>query len=185
MNGLMGTLKGRFAGIPVWMIVAALVGVGYWWVKKRGSGTQQAQDSTSADSANAAGVFDTGPLAQPMPTQDVFYINVPGQPNPGVTTGPGAGGAPGGSTQPPGGGSAPGGHPGTPNPPPKTTSISYTVQRGDTLSAIASKYKVKGGWKGLYQADKSIIDATARAHGYTGDKPQDFIYPGERLAIPA
>lgn len=179
----MNTLRGRIAGIPVWLLVAVLVGIGYWWVKGRSTAT--AQDSTDSGSATAAGVFDTGPLAQPMPTQDVFYINVPGQSPPGVTTGPGAGGAPGGSTQPPGGGSAPGGHPGTPNPPPKTTSISYTVQRGDTLSAIASKYHVKGGWQGLYQADKSIIDATARQHGYTGDKPYDFIYTGERLAIPA
>lgn len=183
MNGVMGTLRGKVMGVPVWLLVVVLAGLGYWWVKKRNAANQPAQDST--DTTTSAGVFDMAPLAQPMPTQDIFYINVPGQTTTGVTTGGSAGGAPGGSTNPPGGSPAPGGTPGSPTPPPKQSSITYTVQRGDTLSAIANKYKVPGGWPKLYQLDKSVIDATARQHGYTGDKSYNYIYPGERLAIPA
>lgn len=179
MNGLMGTLKGKVMGVPVWLLVAALAGLGYWYVKNRN--TSSAQDDSDS---GTAGVFDMAPLAEPMPTQSIFYINVPGAGDGGTTTSPPAGGAPGGSTQPPGS-TIPGGHPGSPTPPGKVKSITYTVQKGDTLSAIANKYHVKGGWKSLYQADKSLIDSTARAHGYKGDKPYNYIYPGEKLVIPA
>lgn len=33
----------------------------------------------------------------------------------------------------------------------------YTVKPGDTLSAIAVKYRVKGGWQALYQLNKDVI----------------------------
>ncbi|MGC0402795.1 LysM repeat protein [Streptomyces sp. SAI-126] len=47
----------------------------------------------------------------------------------------------------------------------------YKVVKGDTLSSIAEKHKVKGGWQKLFKLNKDIIaDA-------------DFIYPGQQLHL--
>ncbi|MER7403052.1 peptidoglycan DD-metalloendopeptidase family protein [Streptomyces sp. NPDC000070] len=48
----------------------------------------------------------------------------------------------------------------------------YTVVRGDTLSGIAQEREVRGGWRGLYAANRSAI----------GSDP-DLIVPGQRLAL--
>lgn len=49
----------------------------------------------------------------------------------------------------------------------------YTVVRGDTLSGIARDERVRGGWKGLYEANRSAVGADP-----------DLILPGQRLALP-
>ncbi|MFD4508749.1 transglycosylase family protein [Streptomyces sp. NPDC058457] len=47
----------------------------------------------------------------------------------------------------------------------------YKVVKGDTLSSIAEKHKVKGGWPALFKLNKDIVaDA-------------DFIYPGQQLHL--
>jgi LysM repeat protein len=47
----------------------------------------------------------------------------------------------------------------------------YKVVKGDTLSSIAEKHKVKGGWQKLFKLNKDIVaDA-------------DFIYPGQQLHL--
>jgi LysM repeat protein len=47
----------------------------------------------------------------------------------------------------------------------------YKVVKGDTLSSIAEKHKVKGGWQKVFKLNKDIIaDA-------------DFIYPGQQLHL--
>ncbi|PTH90252.1 peptidase [Streptomyces sp. A244] len=48
----------------------------------------------------------------------------------------------------------------------------YTVVRGDTLSRIADDQDVRGGWQGLYAANRAAI----------GSDP-DLIVPGQRLAL--
>ncbi|PNG18327.1 transglycosylase family protein [Streptomyces cahuitamycinicus] len=48
----------------------------------------------------------------------------------------------------------------------------YTVVRGDTLSRIADDQDVRGGWRGLYAANRSAIGADP-----------DLIVPGQRLAL--
>lgn len=48
----------------------------------------------------------------------------------------------------------------------------YTVVHGDTLSGIADDQDVRGGWRGLYAANRSAI----------GSDP-DLIVPGQRLAL--
>ncbi|MGW3989374.1 transglycosylase family protein [Streptomyces sp. NPDC004830] len=48
----------------------------------------------------------------------------------------------------------------------------YTVVRGDTLSGIAGEHEVRGGWRGLYTANRATV----------GDDP-DLIVPGQRLAL--
>jgi nucleoid-associated protein YgaU len=48
----------------------------------------------------------------------------------------------------------------------------YTVKSGDTLSKIAASHAVKGGWRALYQLNKSEI----------GSDP-NLIFPGQKLAL--
>ncbi|WP_416979164.1 transglycosylase family protein [Streptomyces sp. T028] len=47
----------------------------------------------------------------------------------------------------------------------------YKVVKGDTLSSIAEKHKVKGGWQKLFQLNKDIVEDA------------DLIYPGQRLHL--
>jgi len=47
----------------------------------------------------------------------------------------------------------------------------YKVVSGDTLSAIAEKKNVKGGWEKLFELNKDIIDDA------------DFIFPGQQLHL--
>ncbi|WPB88818.1 transglycosylase family protein [Streptomyces malaysiensis] len=51
---------------------------------------------------------------------------------------------------------------------------SYSVVRGDTLSRIATRASVRGGWKALYHANRGTV----------GPNPH-LIHPGQRLALPA
>ncbi|MGK9462772.1 transglycosylase family protein [Streptomyces sp. G6] len=48
----------------------------------------------------------------------------------------------------------------------------YTVVTGDTLSGIADAQRVRGGWHGLYEANRAEIGADP-----------DVIMPGQRLAL--
>ncbi|WP_329533817.1 LysM peptidoglycan-binding domain-containing protein [Streptomyces sp. NBC_01450] len=47
----------------------------------------------------------------------------------------------------------------------------YKVVKGDSLSSIAEKKKVKGGWQRLFKLNRDIIDDA------------DFIYPGQQLHL--
>nr|WSY54369.1 LysM peptidoglycan-binding domain-containing protein [Streptomyces sp. NBC_00886] len=47
----------------------------------------------------------------------------------------------------------------------------YKVVKGDTLSSIAEKHKVKGGWQQLFKLNKDIVDDA------------DLIYPGQQLHL--
>lgn len=49
---------------------------------------------------------------------------------------------------------------------------SYTVANGDSLSGIASAQRVRGGWQGLYAANRTVV----------GGDP-DLIFPGQRLSL--
>lgn len=48
----------------------------------------------------------------------------------------------------------------------------YVVRSGDTLSAIADRYDIEGGWPALYDANRDSID------------DPDLILPGQRLRLP-
>ncbi|MFF0014270.1 transglycosylase family protein [Streptomyces sp. NPDC005374] len=54
------------------------------------------------------------------------------------------------------------------------TAEMYTVVRGDTLSGIADAQKVRGGWHGLYAANRRTVGADP-----------DLIVPGQRLKLRA
>ncbi|MFC8512601.1 transglycosylase family protein [Streptomyces sp. NPDC057257] len=47
----------------------------------------------------------------------------------------------------------------------------YKVVKGDTLSSIAEKHKVKGGWKKLFELNKDIVEDA------------NLIYPGQQLHL--
>ncbi|MGW2746185.1 transglycosylase family protein [Streptomyces sp. NPDC001450] len=47
----------------------------------------------------------------------------------------------------------------------------YKVVKGDTLSTIAEKHKVKGGWKKLFELNKDIVEDA------------NLIYPGQQLHL--
>ncbi|MFJ4784668.1 transglycosylase family protein [Streptomyces sp. NPDC088794] len=47
----------------------------------------------------------------------------------------------------------------------------YKVVKGDTLSTIAEKHKVKGGWEKLFKLNKDIVEDA------------DLIYPGQQLHL--
>ncbi|WP_328981902.1 transglycosylase family protein [Streptomyces mirabilis] len=47
----------------------------------------------------------------------------------------------------------------------------YKVVKGDSLSSIAEKKQVKGGWQQLFKLNKDIVEDA------------DFIYPGQRLHL--
>jgi LysM repeat protein len=59
---------------------------------------------------------------------------------------------------------------GPPEPHPGPTVPGYTVQPGDTLSGIAGRYRIRGGWAAIYQRNRGIV----------GRNP-NVIYPGEHL----
>ena len=56
----------------------------------------------------------------------------------------------------------------------RPTKAMYVVRSGDTLSAIAQKSHVRGGWRALYRANRTLI----------GSNP-DLIQIGMHLHIPA
>ncbi|MFD9727279.1 transglycosylase SLT domain-containing protein [Streptomyces sp. NPDC059072] len=57
---------------------------------------------------------------------------------------------------------------------PAAADATYSVKAGDTLSGIASKHSVSGGWKTLYETNKSVI----------GNNPS-IIRPGVKLKLGA
>lgn len=62
---------------------------------------------------------------------------------------------------------------------------SYTVVPGDTLWALAKRYYGNGiKYTVIYDANASVIEATAMAHGKPSSSNGHWIWPGETLVIP-
>lgn len=68
---------------------------------------------------------------------------------------------------------------------PAATSSTYTIKKGDTLWGIARKFYSDGAkWKTIYDANKDIIESTAKKHGKKSSDNGHWIYPGVTLTIP-
>lgn len=66
-----------------------------------------------------------------------------------------------------------------------TQNKTYTVKSGDTLWAIAKKYYGSGSkYTSIYNANKSVIEAAAKAHGKSSSKKGTYLYKGTVLTIP-
>jgi len=66
-----------------------------------------------------------------------------------------------------------------------TSGTSYTIKSGDTLWNIAKK-KLGNGSKQttIYNANKSVIESAARAHGRADSSNGHWIYPNTKITIP-
>lgn len=66
-----------------------------------------------------------------------------------------------------------------------TTNKKYTVVKGDYLWKISRKFYGTGTkWKTIYNANKTIIEKTARKYGRKSSSNGWWIYPGCKLVIP-
>lgn len=65
------------------------------------------------------------------------------------------------------------------------TSKTYTVKTGDCLWAIAQKELGAGAsWTSIYNANKDIIESTAKSRGMASSNNGWWIFPGTTLTIP-
>ena len=68
---------------------------------------------------------------------------------------------------------------------PASTSSTYTIKKGDTLWGIARSFYGDGTkWKTIYEANKDIIESTAKKYGKKSSDNGNWIYPGVTLTIP-
>lgn len=68
---------------------------------------------------------------------------------------------------------------------PTTSQKTYTIKSGDTLWGIAQAHYGSGAkWTIIYEANKEIIEQTARNHGKRSSNNGHWIYPGVTLVIP-
>jgi hypothetical protein len=61
----------------------------------------------------------------------------------------------------------------------------HTVKKGDTLWGISKKYYGNGSyWENIYNANKTVIENTAKKYGKSSSSKGHWIYPGTKLTIP-
>lgn len=195
------SFTGKFAGLPVWgwmgIGLAAAVLASQWRKNKTA-----ATAGTGSSSAAAAGTPNS--QTPPFIIQNYLPTGAPGPAGPAGPAGPtgstGATGATGPAGPAAGGTPAPAPSP-TPGPSPAPVPrpapvslpvahqpLAYRVLPGDSLSSIAAKYHVPGGWQALYAynigtgpgtANRSASDIqTLKSRG------PNLIYSNETIFIP-
>lgn len=69
---------------------------------------------------------------------------------------------------------------------PATENKKYIVKKGDCLWNISRKFYGNGNkWKTIYNANKTIIEKTAKKYGKKSSSNGHWIYPGTELTIPS
>lgn len=178
-----------------WMAIALALAVVYSQYQKN----KAAATTTSATSAAATTGTTPADQIPPFIIQNYTGQGVAGPAGPqgpsGVPGTPGAPGGPGpiGPPGPAGNPTPPPAPPAAPSPPPPTPPsnpqpLVYRVQPGDSLSGIAAKFHVPGGWQALYNYNIGTGPGTANR------SPQDIatlkqrgpnlIYSNEQIYIP-
>lgn len=67
-----------------------------------------------------------------------------------------------------------------------TKNKQYTVKKGDKLYTISRRfYGTSSKWKKIYEANKKVIEQTARKYGKRDSSNGHWIYPGTKLIIPS
>ena len=67
----------------------------------------------------------------------------------------------------------------------KSTAKTYTIKSGDCLWTIAKYYYGSGTkWTIIYNANKSVIESTAKKYGKNSSSNGHWIFPGTELTIP-
>ena len=184
--------------LPMWgwmgLLLAAAVVYSQWHKNKA---------AAAAANTNTAGTVQDSSQTPPFIIQN--YTSYPGtgaqgpQGPPGPTGPPGASGTgstggvwSGGANHPGGPVSSPPSTP-TPTPPPVSTTtnaqpVVYRVQPGDTLTSIAAKYHVPGGWQALYNYNIGTGPGTANRDASTiatlKQRGPNLIYSNEAIYIP-
>lgn len=68
---------------------------------------------------------------------------------------------------------------------PAQETTSYTIKSGDTLWSIAQRFLGSGTkWKEIYDANKDIIESTAKSRGFKSSDNGRWLFPGVKLTIP-
>lgn len=67
----------------------------------------------------------------------------------------------------------------------KSSGGTYLIKSGDTLWGIAEQlYKSGAKWQTIYNANKNIIESTAKKRGLSSSNNGWWIFPGVKLTIP-
>ncbi|SRR6266496_652883 len=179
--------KGMLTGKNKWYVVGGLAIIAVLvFVFVRKSNANDAGGSTSGQAGSGLDPATAAALQGALMQQG----SAAGQQG-GAVQGPAGEAGPAGPTGP-AGGVGPAGPPGKPSPVPKPkppppphkppphkppakrpVAQYYTVKPGDSLSAIASRLHISGGWHALYNLNRGAV----------GSNP-NLIHPGLRLRLP-
>lgn len=179
--------------VPPWGWAAfAAAGVGvFFYARNKAHGSTTS--ATPADTAALAGLYGSngtvgGDLAGSGTATPPSAPSAPSQ----IPTGPDAnpGGLHGGlptrdphpPLPPPPAPPAPPAPPVNPPPAPATPRQTYTVQSGDVLWSIGSRYGKSA--QDFYNANSGTIEDTARQNGFANSDGGHWIFPGEVLVVP-
>jgi nucleoid-associated protein YgaU len=69
-------------------------------------------------------------------------------------------------------------------PPTKKAPVSYKVQHNDTLSSLATKYHVAGGWETLWKYNTTKGNRPADTIAELIKRGPNLLYSGETILIP-